>query len=113
MLLAFITFFSQCKKNNPPAPPQKNSEISPGYYIIRTKYMCGDGRAFVLGSFSNHEVLSWYRASPAELKSIKEDGAFESNTFIWKVGESIIHGPGIAGIPPPANIGSMYIFHLL
>jgi hypothetical protein len=100
-ILFTIILFS-CKKNNNTPQQQEDPPIPHGYYIIRTKYMCADGRAFVLGSFSNHETMGWSRATPEEVKAIKEDGPPDSNSSIWKVGKSVITGPGIVEMPGPS-----------
>lgn len=84
--LIFALFvFTQCKISNPPQQPPKIDRIAHGHYIIRTKYMC-DGKVFVPGSFSNYEVMGWPPFTPEEIKAIKEDDPFDSNTYIWKVG---------------------------
>lgn len=99
-VLMFIGFFAQCKKSNP--PQQQGVGISNGHYFIRTKYMC-DGKAYVLGSFSNREYIAWQPVSPEDLKAIKGDGPIESNPFIWEVGDAVTHGGTVAPGPAPAG----------
>jgi len=110
-VLIFISFFSQCKKNNPPQQ-QGGVVISDGHYFIRTKYMC-DGKAYVLGSFSNREFMAWQPVSPEELKAIKEDGPYESNPFIWEIGDAVSHdGAMISGGAPVGAIGGLHYFSI-
>jgi len=105
----FLCTFTQCKKKNIPVSPQPaEDKIEYGHYIIRSKYMCSDGKAFVLGSFSNRETLGWTRASPEEVKAIKEDGPPADNALVWYIGKTVYGGNATEVLPNPAgDIGSI------
>lgn len=109
--LLFVSLFTQCKKGNSPQPPAKIERITPGYYIVRTKYMC-DGRAFVLGSISNYEAINWQPFTPGEIKGIKEDAPFVSNSYIWRVGESVRNGIAAELPGPYSGPGVIHVFSM-
>ncbi|SDD66023.1 hypothetical protein [Niabella drilacis] len=96
--------FTQCKKKNTPVPSAPiEHKIEYGHYIIRSKYMCSDGKAFVLGSFSNRETLGWTRFTPEEVKFIKEDGQPANNTYVWYIGKTVYTGNSVETTPNPAG----------
>lgn len=104
--LILVSFFTQCKKGNTPQQPvNDNDTLAPGNYIIRTKYMC-DGKAFVLGSFSNREFIKWEPHTPEEIKGIKDDKPYTSNTYIWTVGKALTSGPATQMPAPPSSSNS-------
>lgn len=96
--LSLVIFLSQCKKNNtvnlPGTPQDTGKAITDGRYIIRTKYICEDGGAFVLRSASNYELITWEWTVPENLQSQKND-----EQYIWDVKNGVPTGPGVAALP--------------
>ena len=103
--LALTVFFTQCKKGSSQQPTDnKVDTIKRGNYIIRTKYMCPDGKAFVLTSASNLEFIKWEPCTPEYVQSIKNDPS-TPNTYIWTVGEALVGGQTVVDYVPDGVIG--------
>ena len=110
-----ILLFTQCKKKSAPVPPPVNGDtLSFGTpYIIRTKYLCPDGRAFALRSISNYEALQWEPVTKEQLRSIKEDDSNGSNPYVWKFGSAITHGGTIGPLPSELTFpGAIRVFSM-
>lgn len=112
-LITVTVFFVQCKKSKPSKQDADVGISLPhGYYIIRTKYLCSEGRAFVLGSFSNYESVQWRPFTAEELKGIKEDQPYAANTYVWKLGPTT-HGSHSVTLPPGLSVnGGIRAFSL-
>lgn len=111
LIITLPGLFSQCKKNSTPVQPSQDDQplTYKWPYIIRTKFLCNDGRAFVLRSASNYETLQWEPVTRQQLDEIKADNPNSSNPYIWKFDGAVFTGMRVATLPGYGNITSTFL----